>query len=128
MTPSVQVAGVTVHHGPVLALDRVDLELHPGTVCGLVGMNGSGKSTLIKTILGMLTPDVGTVTVDGGSPADARRRSLLGYVPQSEDIDRDFPLSVHDVVATGRYGRLGPTRRLRGATGPPSPTRSSAST
>lgn len=115
MTPSVEVRDVTVHHGDVLALDRVDLTLHPGRVTGLIGMNGSGKSTLVKTITGLMRPDSGSVVVDGGSPARARGRGLIGYVPQSEDVDRNFPLSVRDVVMTGRYGHMGPTRRARPA-------------
>lgn len=115
MSPSVEVRDVTVHHGDVLALDHVDLDLHPGRVTGLIGMNGSGKSTLVKTITGLIRPDSGRVMVDGGGPAQARRRGLVGYVPQSEDVDRDFPLSVRDVVMTGRYGRMGPTRRARAA-------------
>ncbi|GAB2597205.1 metal ABC transporter ATP-binding protein [Pseudactinotalea suaedae] len=115
MTASVEVRGVTVNHGDVLALDDVDLDLHAGRVCGLIGMNGSGKSTLVRTITGLIRPDSGTVSVDGGPPARARSRGSIAYVPQSEDVDRDFPLSVRDVVLTGRYGRMGATRRARPA-------------
>lgn len=111
--PAVRVRDVTVHYGPVLALDGASLELARGTVCALIGMNGSGKSTLFKTIMGMVTPDRGRVEIAGGSPAGARRAGLVGYVPQSEEIDWAFPLSVREVVMTGRYGRLGPLRRPR---------------
>ncbi|RZQ65204.1 metal ABC transporter ATP-binding protein [Amycolatopsis suaedae] len=113
--PAIQVTGVTVHYGEVLALDSVSLALEAGRVCGLVGMNGSGKSTLFKTITGMIRPDHGTVRIRGGSPARARRAGVLGYVPQSEAVDWAFPLSVRDVVMTGRYGHLGFTRRPRRA-------------
>ncbi|MFC9362645.1 metal ABC transporter ATP-binding protein [Rhodococcus sp. NPDC057014] len=109
--PAVEVEDVTVHYGDVLALDQVSLALHPGRVCGLVGMNGSGKSTLFKTIMGTVKPDTGTVHINGAAPAAARKAGVLGYVPQSEDVDWTFPLSVRDVVMTGRYGRMGPTRR-----------------
>ncbi|MDF3308488.1 metal ABC transporter ATP-binding protein [Rhodococcus koreensis] len=109
--PAVEVEDVTVHYGDVLALDRVSLALRPGRVCGLVGMNGSGKSTLFKTIMGTVKPDTGTVRINGAAPAAARKAGVLGYVPQSEDVDWTFPLSVRDVVMTGRYGRMGPTRR-----------------
>lgn len=115
MTAAIRVEGLTVHYGDVLALDGVDLTLDHGHVCGLVGMNGSGKSTLFKTIMGMVRPDAGTVSIDGGAPARARKTGVLGYVPQSEDVDWSFPLSVRDVVMTGRYGRLGFTRRPRRA-------------
>ncbi|MFE5706429.1 metal ABC transporter ATP-binding protein [Rhodococcus koreensis] len=109
--PAVEVEDVTVHYGDVLALDRVSLALRPGRVCGLVGMNGSGKSTLFKTIMGTVKPDTGVVRINGAAPAAARKAGVLGYVPQSEDVDWTFPLSVRDVVMTGRYGRMGPTRR-----------------
>jgi len=109
--PAVEVQDVTVHYGDVLALDQVSLALHPGRVCGLVGMNGSGKSTLFKTIMGTVKPDSGTVRINGTVPAAARKTGVLGYVPQSEDVDWTFPLSVRDVVMTGRYGHMGLTRR-----------------
>lgn len=114
-TAAIQVEDVTVHYGQVLALDGATVTLEAGRVCGLVGMNGSGKSTLFKTIMGAVSPDRGTVRVGGTSPARARRSGVLGYVPQSEDVDWSFPLSVYDVVLTGRYGHMGFTRRPRRA-------------
>ncbi|MFC0451457.1 metal ABC transporter ATP-binding protein [Rhodococcus jostii] len=113
--PAVEVRDVTVRYGDVLALDQVSLALRPGRVCGLVGMNGSGKSTLFKTIMGTVKPDAGTVRINGNAPATARKTGVLGYVPQSEDVDWTFPLSVRDVVMTGRYGHMGLTRRPRKA-------------
>jgi manganese transport system ATP-binding protein len=113
--PALEVRGLTVRYGEVSALEDVSLTLGTGRVCGLVGMNGSGKSTLFKTVMGTVRPRSGTVVVAGGSPAAARRKGLVGYVPQSEDVDWTFPLSVREVVETGRYGHLGPTRRLRAA-------------
>ena len=109
--PALEVRGLTVRYGEVSALEDVSLTLGTGRVCGLVGMNGSGKSTLFKTVMGTVPPRSGTVVVAGGSPAAARRRGLVGYVPQSEDVDWSFPVSVHDVVMMGRYGHMGFTRR-----------------
>ncbi|MFF0543281.1 metal ABC transporter ATP-binding protein [Nocardia thailandica] len=114
-TPVVEIADVTVHYGDVLALDGVDLTLKSGRVCGLIGMNGSGKSTLFKTIMGLVRPDHGSVAINGVAPAAARRSGVLGYVPQSEDVDWTFPISVREVVMTGRYGHMGLTRRPRRA-------------
>lgn len=114
-TPAIRVENVTVHYGEVLALDRATLSIYSGRVCGLVGMNGSGKSTLFKAILGALSPDSGTVSIHGRSPAEARKAGLVGYVPQSEAVDWAFPLSVRDVVMMGRYGRMGFTRRPKRA-------------
>lgn len=110
---ALDVDALTVHYGSVLALHDVTFTLQPGRVCGLVGMNGSGKSTLLKAIMGLVRPDAGTVRIHGARPVDARKAGLVGYMPQSEAIDWAFPLSVRDVVLTGRYGRLGPTRRAR---------------
>ncbi|MGR4010513.1 metal ABC transporter ATP-binding protein [Leucobacter sp. 1207-22] len=112
-TPAIEVSDVTVHYGDVLALDGASLTLAPGRVCGLVGMNGSGKSTLFKTIMGIVRPDAGSVLINGDSPSKARKTGVVGYVPQSEDVDWAFPLSVRDVVMTGRYGKMGFTRRPR---------------
>lgn len=113
MTAAIDVRDVTVRYGDVLALRDVSLTVTPGRVCGLIGMNGSGKSTLFKTVMGLVEPDTGTVTVGGDTPAAARRSGVVGYVPQSEDVDWSFPLTVREVVMTGRYGRMGFTRRPR---------------
>ncbi len=111
--PALQVESLTVRYGPVLALDDASFTLHPGRVCGLVGMNGSGKSTLFKAIMGLVRSDTGDVRIHDSSPAAARRAGVVGYMPQSEAIDWTFPLSVRDVVMTGRYGHMGPARRAR---------------
>ncbi|WP_242633522.1 metal ABC transporter ATP-binding protein [Arthrobacter sp. S39] len=110
-TPAILVENVTVHYGEVLALDSASLSLDAARICGLIGMNGSGKSTLFKVIMGMVKPDAGTVLIGGQSPSKARKEGGIGYVPQSEDVDWQFPLSVRDVVMMGRYGHQGFTRR-----------------
>lgn len=113
MTAAIQVRDVVVRYGDVLALDGVGLDIPSGAVTALIGMNGSGKSTLFRVIMGMVRPDRGSVLLDGADPAAARKRGLVGYVPQSEDVDWAFPVSVRDVVTMGRYGHLRPTRRIR---------------
>ncbi|MDE3722180.1 metal ABC transporter ATP-binding protein [Nocardiopsis sp. N85] len=115
MTSAIEVVDATVHYGDVLALDGVSLTVEPGRICGLLGTNGSGKSTLFKTILGLTRPDRGRVRLLGMDGARARRKGLVGYVPQTEQVDWDFPLSVHDVVMMGRYGHMGIRRRPRPA-------------
>lgn len=115
MTPAIRASGVVVDYGRVRALDGVDLEIAHGQVTGLVGMNGSGKSTLFKALMGTVRLEAGEVRLDGLDPRTARKRGVVGYVPQSEDVDWTFPLSVRDVVMTGRYGHMGPTRRARPA-------------
>lgn len=110
---AIDVSSATVHYGPVLALDHASLQLKQGTVCGLVGMNGSGKSTLFKTIMGQIKPDTGSVIIGGADPLQARKTGMLAYVPQSEAVDWNFPISVRDVVMTGRYGQMGWSRRAK---------------
>ncbi|WP_168627950.1 metal ABC transporter ATP-binding protein [Cryobacterium sp. BB307] len=111
--PVIEVRDLSVRYGQVQALDEVDVVLEPGRITGLLGMNGSGKSTLYKAIMGTVRPAAGSVTLFSGTPAAARGKGLVAYMPQSESIDWDFPLSVHEVVMTGRYGKLGPSRRPR---------------
>jgi manganese transport system ATP-binding protein len=113
--PAIVVEGVTVRYGEVVALDGASLTVGRGRICGLIGMNGSGKSTLFKTITGMVRPDTGVVRIEGDVPVRARKAGRIGYVPQAEDVDWNFPLSVREVVMTGRYGRMGATRRAKAA-------------
>lgn len=115
MTAAIEVAQLTVRFGSTLALDDVSLSIDSGRVVGLIGMNGSGKSTLFRAIMGAVPADAGTVLIEGVSPATARRRGIVGYVPQSEAVDWNFPISVREVVMMGRYGVLGLTRRPRPA-------------
>ncbi len=112
-TPVAVVRDVHVRYGSTVALDGADLTLAPGRVHGLIGMNGSGKSTLFKALMGLVRPGVGTVELFGGAATVARKAGRVAYAPQSEDVDQDFPVSVRELVAMGRYHRLGPTRRLR---------------
>lgn len=115
MMAAIEVSELTVRFGSTLALDGVSLSVDPGRVVGLIGMNGSGKSTLFRSMIGAIPIDSGTVLIDGVSPAQARRRGIVGYVPQSEAVDWSFPISVREVIMMGRYGALGITRRPRSA-------------
>lgn len=89
-----------------IALYDASFTLQQGTITALVGINGSGKSTLFKTIMGFIKPMKGSVTICGQSMHKAHKRHLLAYVPQSEEVDWSFPVSVWDVVMMGRYGAM----------------------
>ncbi len=78
-----------------------------GVLVAIVGPNGAGKSTLIKAVLGMVPRASGSVRVYGRPYEHQRREGVVGYVPQRESVDWDFPISAEEVVAMGRYGRLG---------------------
>lgn len=93
---------VAYHKKPVLY--GLDLVVPPGKLIGIVGPNGAGKSTFIKAVMGLLPLSSGWVKVFGKSFSENCRR--VGYVPQRESVDWDFPVNVMDVVLMGRYGRL----------------------
>jgi manganese/iron transport system ATP-binding protein len=110
------VEGVTVAYpNGQVALRDASLRLDGPTICGLLGVNGAGKSTLFKAIMGMVTPAAGRVRIDGGSVREAQRRNWVAYVPQSEEVDWAFPVSVRDVVMMGRYGYMNMLRIPRAA-------------
>lgn len=115
MSAALELTDVSVSYGEIRALEECSLSLRPGAVTGLIGMNGSGKTTLFNTVMGAVRPTAGTVTVDGASAAVARSQGRIAYVPQSENVDWNFPVRVADVVMMGRYGHLGITRRPREA-------------
>ena len=98
---------VSYHEQPVLW--DIDLDIPPGVMAAVVGPNGAGKSTLIKAVLGLVRPVAGHVRIFGEPVARARRR--VGYVPQRQSVDWDFPATALDVVLMGLYGRLGWFRR-----------------
>lgn len=107
--PALETHDLTVAYHKKPALWGVDLEIPQGSMVGVVGPNGAGKSTLIKTIMGLIPAQAGWVKVFGQSYKKAIRR--VGYVPQRETVDWDFPVSVMDVALMGRYGKIGWLRR-----------------
>jgi len=85
-------------------LKKVSFKINKGEYVGIVGPNGGGKTTAIKLMLGFLVPNSGNVKVLGGSPVLARTK--IGYVPQINAYDKDFPISVMEVVLTGSLAKL----------------------
>lgn len=98
---------VSYHSKPVLW--DIDFDIPPGVMAAIVGPNGAGKSTLIKSILDLVKPTAGHVTIHGLPYRDQRRK--VGYVPQRSSVDWDFPTTALDVVTMGLYGQLGWLRR-----------------
>jgi manganese/iron transport system ATP-binding protein len=103
------VEDLSVELGGRRVLTDVHLTVDKGELVGLVGPNGAGKTTLLRTVLGLLRPRTGRVLV-GDEPV-RRGRVELGYVPQRHEFAWDFPISVENVVMTGRTGTLGLLRR-----------------
>jgi zinc transport system ATP-binding protein len=109
-TDLVRLENVWVHYDSAPVLEDINLGITRGDFLGIIGPNGGGKTTLLKVILGLVKPSRGKVTVLGGPPEGNRR--FVGYVPQSTQFDRDFPISVQDVVLMGRSGQVGMLRRF----------------
>ena len=106
---AVVLSEVTTGYDERAALTDITVAVAPGTLLAVFGPNGGGKSTLLKVIAGLLQPWSGHVHVLGAEPGREARR--VAYVPQAEQVDWEFPVSVWDVVVMGRYARLGPFRR-----------------
>jgi manganese/zinc/iron transport system ATP- binding protein len=96
---------VTIAYGRRVVLSHVDADIPRGQLVSLVGPNGSGKSTLLKAIAGLIPLAGGEITLFGEPIAKMRKH--VAYVPQREDVEWSFPVSVHDVVLMGRYPKRG---------------------
>ncbi|MEM9825921.1 MAG: ABC transporter ATP-binding protein [Planctomycetota bacterium] len=94
---------VAYHRRPVIW--DVEFEIPPGSLVGIVGPNGAGKSTLLKAVMDLIPVASGEVRVFGKPYRQNRDR--VGYVPQRESVDWDFPVNVLDVVTMGLYHRIG---------------------
>lgn len=112
LTPSpyaIEVEGVCFSYEKTEVLKEVSFCLKQGEFLGIIGPNGGGKTTLVRLMLGLLRPDRGTIRILGMEPNAASRR--VGYVPQSMDLSRAFPISVMDVALMGRLSRSGIGKR-----------------
>lgn len=107
--PPLEIHDMTVSYGRKPVLWDVDLAIPENELIAIVGPNGAGKSTLMKAVLGLVPKASGRVEIFG-LPYE-EQRSLVGYVPQRESVDWDFPVSTLDVVLMGRYGKVGWVRR-----------------
>lgn len=103
------ITGLSVAYQKKPVLRGVSFEVKEGELIGVIGPNGAGKSTMMKAALGLIPTIGGEVSVYGRSLKSQRR--LIGYVPQRESVDWDFPTNALDVVLMGTYGRLGWIRR-----------------
>ncbi|PKB66164.1 MAG: hypothetical protein BZY81_07800 [SAR202 cluster bacterium Io17-Chloro-G4] len=107
--PALEVRGLWAGYNRHPALEDINFQVARGEIVGVIGPNGSGKSTLMKAILGLVKPWRGGAFVMG-QPAATQRR-IVGYMPQMEDVDWDFPVTVRDVALMGRYSGRGLLRR-----------------
>ena len=108
MNPIINIESVYFSYENVPILKDISLKVGKGEFLGIVGPNAGGKSTLLKLILGQIQPNSGIIKIFGKGAKSASR--MVGYVPQYPSFDRNFPISVEQVVLLGRVG----TRRNGG--------------
>ena len=104
MKPIISLKNVQFAYADIPILIDVNLTIHPFEFIGIIGPNGGGKTTLLKLLMGFLKPTSGTLEVFGSSPQASRLQ--VAYVPQIQRFDRDFPISVLELVLLGRLSRL----------------------
>jgi len=95
---------VSYSYGDAAILQKVSLIIHRREFVGIIGPNGGGKTTLLKLAMGLLTPSQGCIRLFGIAPKDAILK--VGYVPQAVHFDRQFPISVEELVLGGRLSQL----------------------
>lgn len=96
---------VTVSFDGVRVLEDVSFEVGRNDVVAVLGPNGAGKSTLLKAVLGLICPERGSIRIFGEPPEKGRR--FVGYLPQYASFDKEFPISVFDMVLMARYRGIG---------------------
>lgn len=116
--PLVELVDVSCGYGKTRALENVSLKIRPRQFMAIVGPNGGGKTTLLRTILGMVPPSAGKILLRG-KPISSVARDRIGYVPQLETIDWNFPITVEEVIGMGFFvkhrwfGRIGPAEKRK---------------
>lgn len=100
MQKAIKIENLSVYFGDTPAITNVSFDVKEGEFLGIIGPNGGGKSTLLKAILGLIPITTGSVQIYGQS--QGKNKTDLGYVPQFATMDRRFPISVTEVVLTGR--------------------------
>lgn len=114
--PIICLKDIAVAYQNDVAIFDINMDIYRNEFIGICGPNGSGKSTIIKTMVGALEPFQGKVRVFGKditNSADVNKiRRRIGYLPQIDNIDRNFPALVKDVVAMGLYAKVGLFRGL----------------
>lgn len=121
-SPVLRLRGAAFTHPGGTGVSGLDLDIAPGEAVALIGPNGAGKSTLLKGILGLVPRTAGTIEFGsrisrarGSAPAASPTgvgashapNGMVGFLPQSADLDPDFPISLDQVVMQGRYRGLG---------------------
>ncbi len=102
-TPLLEARNLACGYQQSTIFSHVNLSLYPGQLAGLVGPSGSGKTTLIKALLGLVHPWAGEVYIQQQRLRPGKPPPKVGYVPQVETVDWNFPVTAEEVVMMGRY-------------------------
>ncbi|MFO8052233.1 MAG: ABC transporter ATP-binding protein [Thermoplasmatota archaeon] len=102
---ALEIKGLSAGYDNMTVIENIDFDVDHGEFFGLIGPNGGGKSTLLKAILGLLEPFKGKIRIYGKEPKEGRK--YVGYVPQYSVFDKDFPITVFNVVMMGRRRNKG---------------------
>jgi zinc transport system ATP-binding protein len=109
----IEVKNISYSYGNNQVLSSINFVIHKGDYLGIVGPNGAGKTTLLKIILGLLSPSTGSVKLFGEDVEEFKDWSKVGYVPQNAtNFDANFPATVKEVVAMGRFSKKGLFRSI----------------
>lgn len=112
----IELQDVSFSYNSEKVLDNISLQIHKGDYLGIIGPNGGGKTTLLKIILGLLTPTQGSILLFGTPLARFKDWKKIGYVPQkATNFEHNFPATVEEVVAMGRYVDKRPFQMLGAA-------------
>lgn len=107
--PIISIKNVSVLYSENVVLDNVSLAIDRNDFLGIIGPNGAGKTTLLKVILGLIKPNSGSIEILGHPPSHSRK--YIGYIPQHNQFDVNFPINVKDVVLMGRFSKRGIANR-----------------
>ena len=97
----INIKNLSVKYRDTFALDNVSITIQKGALVAVVGANGAGKSTLLKSIMGQLKTSSGRIELGHLTPKD------IAYLPQSHQIDRQFPITLREFVSAGAWHRIG---------------------
>ena len=102
----IDIKNVSFAYDKQMILENINLSVEEKDFLAIIGPNGGGKSTLLKLILGILSPQKGSVSVLGKAPS--KSLTQIGYVPQNTNVNTDFPIKVIEVVMMGHVGSKRP--------------------
>jgi zinc transport system ATP-binding protein len=105
MHDEIDIKHLSFAYDSVSILQKVNLTIQRGEFLGIMGPNGGGKTTFLKLLMGFLTPTHGSIRIFGKKPEEARLK--IGYVPQVHKIDRDFPITLQELVLLGALSKTG---------------------